>query len=347
MRRLVDNVVRPTLVACPLLLALLIARGARADEPSAADVASARRLGFEGITLADKGNCAVAVDKLARAEKLFHAPTTLGRLGECQVQLGKLVEGTENLGRAAREDLPATAPQAFVQARARARKVLAATTPKLARAKISVKAPPEANVSVTVDGVVVPPANLGEDRALDPGAHLVKASAHGFLEASTTLHLREGGSEEVVLTLAVDPAAPVIAAHTVTATRPPGPTEYSASPSGGSPNRTAAFLMLGVGIASVGAGAAFGLSALTQRNSLSKECPNNACAASRRSDLDAAKRAGTVSTVAFGVGAVAVLVGTVLYLTAKSPSLPVPPSASGAGATPYADGTTIGVAGAF
>jgi hypothetical protein len=67
---------------------------ARADEPSAADVAGARLLAVEGIKLANAGNCRYAVEKLSRAQSLHPAPTILGRLGECQVAIGKLVEGT-------------------------------------------------------------------------------------------------------------------------------------------------------------------------------------------------------------------------------------------------------------
>src|SRR5690606_8120785 len=84
---------------------------------SAEDKAAARTLGTEGIKLANAGDCESAIDKLARAEALYHAPTILGRLGECQVALGKLVEGTENLNRVIREPLPANAPVAFKQAR--------------------------------------------------------------------------------------------------------------------------------------------------------------------------------------------------------------------------------------
>ena len=233
-------------------LAALTAQDAHADEPTAADVASARKLGFEGITLAEKGNCAAAVDKLARAEKLFHAPTTLVRLGECQVQLGKVVEGSENLGRAAREDLPSNAPAAFVAARARAKKGLAAATAKLAHAKVIVKAPPNVTVTVSVDSVTLPSANLGEDRALDPGPHLVEATAPGYLVASAAINLKEGGSEDVTLTLVVDPRA--------AAAKAPPPAETKAAPPPppeGAPNRTVAYVLLGVGVVGVGVGSVF------------------------------------------------------------------------------------------
>ena len=334
-------------VAWIVSLSVLSSRTSHADESTAADIASARRLGFEGITLADKGNCAAAVEKLARAEKLFHAPTTLGRLGECQVQLGRLVEGTENLGRVAREELPTNAPPAFVQARARARKQLAAASPKLARAKISVKGPLDANVTVTVDGTPLPSANLGEDRALDPGSHVVKATAPGFLEASATIVLREGGSEEVTLTLSADPNAVKAAAPLVSETKPARASPGSAPPGAEqAPNRTAAYVVLGVGAVGVGVGAAFGLSALTQKSSLSKACPNDQCHASEQGDLDAAKRAGTVSTIAFGVGGAALLVGGILFFTATG-SPRAATAQPGLVARPYTDGSSLGLAGSF
>ena len=345
---------------------LALASGnALADEPSAADIASARRIGFEGIQLAEKGNCAAAIDKLARAEKLFHAPTTLGRLGECQVLIGKVVEGTENLGRVAREELAASAPAAFVTARARARKQLAAATPKLAHAKIIVKAPPDATVSVTVDTLPVNAANLGEDRVLDPGPHVVEATAPGYFKAHAEINLQEGGSEQVTLKLIVDPEA-ARAARVAAATTPSSPSSSSPpSPPASSPgadtrspgaeasglNRTLAYVALGLGVVGLGLGTVFGLNAVSKKNDLSSACPNKSCRASEQSTIDSAKTAGTISTVAFGVGGAAVILGGVLFFTASSSSsspgaarVAIPPKLV---ARPYFDIGSAGVVGSF
>lgn len=335
-------------LASVLTLAALTAHDARADEPSAADIASARKLGFEGITLAEKGNCAAAVDKLARAEKLFHAPTTLVRLGECQVQLGKVVEGSENLGRAAREELPSNAPAAFVAARARAKRGLAAATAKLAHAKVTVKAPPNVTVTVAVDSVTVPSANVGEDRAFDPGPHLVEASAPGYLVASAAINLKEGGSEDVLLTLVVDPNAaapktPPSAGPKETPPPPPPP------PPEGAPNRTVAYVLLGVGGVGVGVGSVFGLTAMSKKNELEDACPSNRCRASQQSNLDSAKTSGTVSTIAFGVGGAALIVGGILFFTASPRASATRGSvvAPKLVARPYLDPTSVGVVGSF
>src|SRR6476661_5989116 len=104
-----------TLSVTALLLAVTVAAPAHADS-SAENKSAARSLGIEGIQYARQGDCVKAIPLLERAETLFHAPTILGTLGECQVQVGHLVEGTENLNRVAREALTADAPAAFLQA---------------------------------------------------------------------------------------------------------------------------------------------------------------------------------------------------------------------------------------
>jgi hypothetical protein len=362
-----DPRVRASLVASVLSLGIVASVGfasgdARADEPTAADIASARKIGFEGIQLAEKGNCAAAIDKLARAEKLFHAPTTLGRLGECQVLTGKIVEGTENLGRVARDELAANAPAAFVTARARARKQLSLATPKLAHAKIIVKAPPDAAVSVTVDSAPVNAANLGEDRMLDPGPHVVEAAAPGYFKAHAEINLQEGGSEQVTLKLIVDPEAARAARVAAAATAPspsastspppsstPGTEARSPATEASGPNRTLAYVVLGVGVVGLGVGTVFGLNAMSKKNDLSSACPNKNCRASEQSNIDSAKSAGTISTIAFGVGGAAVILGGVLFFTASSSSstagsAAMPPKLV---ARPYFDIGSAGVVGSF
>src|SRR5712671_5018105 len=88
--------------------ALVLSAGsalAQDQKPTASDIANARTLGVEGVEAADRGDCTTAIDRLWRAESLYHAPTILGRLGECQVALGKLVAGTETLQRVVREPI--------------------------------------------------------------------------------------------------------------------------------------------------------------------------------------------------------------------------------------------------
>ena len=59
------------------LASFALAPTARADDAAAGDVAAARELGIAGVKLADAGNCAEAIDKLARSEKMYHAHSIL------------------------------------------------------------------------------------------------------------------------------------------------------------------------------------------------------------------------------------------------------------------------------
>src|SRR5258708_1914863 len=104
-------------------LVISVATPSRADD--AESTAAARTLGIQGVQLADAGKCPEAIEKLQRAESLHHAPTILDRLGECQVAVGQLVAGTENLNSVVREPLAANAPQVYRDAQDRAKKVLA------------------------------------------------------------------------------------------------------------------------------------------------------------------------------------------------------------------------------
>ena len=178
---------------------------AHADD-SAESVAAARTLGIQGVQLADAGKCPEAIEKLKRAESLHHAPTILGRLGECQVTVGEVVEGTENLNLVVREPLAPTAPKVFFDAQTRAQKALTAATPKIAHLIIRLT-PADVKASVAVAGKPVPAALIGAERPTDPGTHQVTATAEGYKPASATVTLAEGGHQDITLLLEKDPNA--------------------------------------------------------------------------------------------------------------------------------------------
>jgi hypothetical protein len=289
-----------------------------AQDSQAENVAAARSLGIQGVQLADAGKCPEAIEKLERAESLYHAPTILGRLGECRVNVGQVVQGTEDLNRVVREVLAPNAPRAFRDAQDRAQKVLTASTPKIAHLTVKVD-PPDAKPSVTVGGRAIPAALIGIERPTDPGSFDVVASAPGYLNAQTTVTLTEGGQQEVTLKLEKDPNAVVTPVGAAPGAQPglpgappampPGQAALPATPSGG---KTFAYVALGVGAAGIGVGAVTGLMAMSKAG----DCKNKIC--SSQDTLDSAKSMATISTVGFGVGIVGVALGTILLVTGKS-----------------------------
>jgi len=337
------------------LTSALIAPAAFAQEqPQAENVAAARSLGTQGIKLADAGDCKGAIEKLERAEALYHAPSILGRLGECQIKVGQIVAGTENLNRVVREELAATAPKAFRDAQTRAKGVLNTALPKIARLTVKVE-PTDAKPQVTVDGTPIPSALIGVERPTDPGTHEVVVAAPGYLEQRSTVTLAEGGASELSLRLEKDPAA----APSVAAPPPPPPivTTTPAPPaatdsSGKKPN-TLAYVALGVGGAGLLVGGITGFLALGKKSDL-KGCVDNACPSSQRDTLDGARTMATVSTVGFSVGFVGVGVGVVLLLTGSSnhaslaePRLAKRERQRGVAVQPWFGGTSAGLNGTF
>lgn len=321
--------------AALVVVGILSARdvGAQAPAPPTPEqIAAARSLGTEGIEAAEAGDCVRAVDRLTRAEALYHAPTTLERLGECQISLGKIVAGTESLNRVLRETMPTNPPPAFLAAQARAKKALEAALPKIGQIYVHVDKPADVTVTVHVDGELVSAAMLDVDRPVDPGTHRVDASAPGYRMTESTVTVAPGKKSEVLLKLEVDPNAPapvvppppiaptVIAPPTDTKPAPaPAPPP---EPSSGNP-KLPAYIALGVGGVGLAVGTIFGIMALGSKSTLDSACgADKGCPASAQSDIDAIGTRATISTIGFVVGAVGLAAGGVLFFTAGKPTQP-------------------------
>jgi hypothetical protein len=328
-----------------LVTSLAVPRHAAAqDSGQAENIAAARSLGIEGVQLAEAGKCDEAIEKLSRAEALYHAPTILDRLGECQIQVGQIVVGTENLNRVVREPLAANAPKAFRDAQERAKKALDAALPRIGHLTVNVE-PKEAKISVTVGEAPVPAALIGVERPTDPGTHEVVASAPGYLTQRTTVTLAEGGHESVTLRLTLDPNAQKEAVPlATTAPPPPPPPPPAAETSNGT--KTLSFVLIGAGVAGIGVGAVTGAMALQKKSDL--DCPDNKCSGGEIDKLHSARGVALASTISFAIGIPAAAIGTVLLLTtskSQQRASKVPPRHFAA--EPYLGPSSAGVLGSF
>jgi hypothetical protein len=306
-----------------------VQRSAHADDDSATETAAARALAVDGLKLAQAGKCDEAIPKLDRAEKIHHSAIVLSRLGECNVSVGKLVEGTEDLRKVLREPLPANPSPALSKAYEHAQIILDSAKPKIAALTISVgnKSQPT-DLHLMVDGQAVPVALIDSELPADPGDHLVEATAPGYLKAMARVNLSTADKKTVTLKLEIDPNASVVAPHSSDAAAAsvvaPAPsvhtaaTESASSPPPvppSSPSHAAAYVAWGMGVVGVGVGSAFGLIAMKDKHDIVQRCGSDACTADSSQSLDNAKRSGNISTIAFGVGGVGLLLGTVLYFT--------------------------------
>jgi hypothetical protein len=348
--------VKKRLVALGLVSTLstsFVAPAFAQDQPQAENVAAARSLGLQGIKMADAGDCKGAIEKLSRAESLYHAPSILGRLGECQVQVGQVVLGTENLNRVVREQLAPTAPKAFRDAQERAKGVLNSALPKIAHLTVKVE-PADARPQVTVGGAPIPAALIGVERPTDPGTHEVVVTAPGYLEQRSRITLPEGGMQDLSIKLEKDLSAagpttpPPAAMAPVVSTMPTTPPSDAPTKK----NNTLAYVALGVGGAGLVVGGITGFLALGKKSDL-KDCVGVRCPSSQEDTLDSARTMATVSTVGFAVGFVGVGAGVILLLTGNndSASAAKPTLAKGEPrgihVEPWLSGDSAGVRGTF
>lgn len=323
---------------------LLLNAPAWAQDPTAADTAAARDLAIEGLKLADSERCGQAIEKLDRAEKLRHSPIVLGRLGECRIQVGKFVDGIEDLQRLLHESLPPNPPANLSHARERAQAALDAAKPSLAYLSISVSGPTE-NVTVTLDGQSVSSLLLDRERPTDPGEHVIEATAPGYNKATRRLAISSGERQEVALKLTPDPLAPVAAPLNAAASRPTDeaveskpaattPTPAATAPQdksvepGSSNGRTFSYILMGAGTAIAATGGVFGYLALNDKHSLDGKCPSDACVPSSKGTLDSANQKATVATVLVGSGVGALALGAIIYFASGPSEKERPPTAS-------------------
>lgn len=175
---------------------------------------------------------------------------------------------------------------------------------------------------VQLDGTALPVDQWGTEQAIDPGHHVVTANAPRRKPWTGTVDI---GPEHDVQTVTIGvlvPEAPDAPAQPLPASSPPAPeatvpTESSDTSTPGAWKRPAGWVVGGVGLAAVGAGAVFGVLAITKSSDAKSKCSPSSCtnpaAVSENQD---ARTAATISDVAIGAGAAALAVGVFFLVTA-------------------------------
>lgn len=286
---------------------IFLSRGVFAEEVSAENKAAARDLARDGIKLAQEGKCEEALNPLSRAEALYHAPTILTWIGQCQIEMGRLVEGTETLNRVVREKTADDAPEAFKQAKERAGSLIESTRPKIAKLTINVEPKDAPELVIRINERAVSSALIGAARPSDPGKLRISASAPGYEEVIREIVLGPGAVDTIELQLKALESSNT-ADEVVTPPASSQPTQESATWVGWS--------IVGLGGALVGAGGVTGYLAISKKNQL--DCPTSStCPSSETDDLKSARLQALLSTVFFGTGAAALTTGIVLLVTGQ------------------------------
>jgi hypothetical protein len=325
---------RPTFV----LAALLLCARAHAAPPTPAE--EAKGLFKEGRDAMKRGENARALGLLEQSHKLFPAPGTLTSLAIVEEELGRLAVAWRHFGEVV-ASLPPSDPRADI-----AREHLAKLETRLPRLRIDREPSAPAGMVVTLDGVEVPTASLGRDEPVDPGKHVVVASAPGVGEKRFEASLSEG--QRAVLRVqppsaaAPPPVAPPPPSSptpppAASSSEPPPPPPPPVVPSSGGAQRVVGWSMVGLGVVGLGLGAVMGGLTLGKKSDVEACIADRSCSAETGRDAESAGRTyGSVSTVGFIVGGVLAAGGIVVALTAPSSKAPAaatlaPWAAPGAG----------------
>ncbi|MGK3979208.1 tol-pal system YbgF family protein [Sorangium sp. So ce118] len=271
----------------------------------ARDPAAAEALFDAGRAALQAKDYETACPKFRESYELDPAPGALLNLADCEEKRGRVATAWSIFRQLAR-DLPASDDRRpIAQARATA---LEGRVPRLT-IRLAPGAPPD--TAVQRAGIPVGAGSLGSPLPVDPGEVQVTASAPGRKQKTFTLQLAEGAQAELLVAPEA-PAAGGSAGHAL----PPkeGPRE-----AGSSAWRTAGWISAGVGAVGIGVGAVFGLRAIGKMGDADDHCNEaNVCAAEGIRLQEQGATAGTISTVAFVVGAAALGAGAVLVFTAPS-----------------------------
>jgi len=344
---------------------------APASAQSYEDRAGARTIATEGARAFQEQRWADAVDLFTRAESLVHAPPHLLFVARARVKLGQLVLAREAYTKIIRENLAPKAPQPFHDAQAAAKAELPAIEPRIAMLTVSVAGSEGKTATVTIDGQPLPPAFVGAPKPMDPGEHHLQASGEGMASDVVTVTLKEGGRQNLSLTMvAKKGATPVATAPSLPASAPPMPGAPSSSsppdtpsrvdttpdqvaPAGGSKGlRYGSYAAFGVGAVGLGLGAVFVLQSAGKRKDADGYCPDpNRCPVSLRDTVDGlddqARKAQTLSVVGFAVGGVGVAAGVTMLLLSNKRSEPATTAQQAVTLQPWVGPTSWGVTGRF
>jgi len=321
-----------------------------------AERAGARAQAVAGAQAFEKGQWQDAHDRFTRAESIVHSPTHVLFIGKAQLQLGQLVQAHESLMKVTNEKAEAGASAAFAEAQRDAQKeaqsLLEQLEPRIPQLRIILNGAPSGGTQVTMDGEVVPAALVDVPHPVNPGQHVLKATASG-LAGEATVSIAEGQTQTTTIQLV--PQAGAMAGPTPATGAPVSSPQDVGTTQASDPKkmyRIVSYVGFGVGVVGLGVGTVFALqygSKENEANDLNDRCRPAGCSAQDRQAIksldDDANSAGTIATIGLVAGGVGLATGvTFLVLSLGGSSTQ---SANGSHVQPYVGPDRVGVFGTF
>jgi Tetratricopeptide repeat/PEGA domain len=269
---------------------------ARAD---GRDPAAAEALFRQGRAAAQKGDWESACPKLRESQRLDPAAGTLLNLADCEEHRGKVATAWQ-LFRQVVESLPESDERVPL-----AKKRAADLEKRLPHLTVNFGGTAPPGTKVARNEVDLAEASLGSPLPVDPGTYQIVVTAPGYQTTNNEVVVAEAAN----VTIDVRVGARLAGDETRPAPRPS--------------NRTAAWVVGGIGVAGLGVGAVAGILTLDRKGTVDDNC--NADKRCNPTGYDAAqsgKTLGMVTTTGIVVGVIGVGVGAYLLLSDEKTNHP-------------------------
>jgi hypothetical protein len=214
---------------CAATLVLLSGRPAAAA-PGPEDASRAQTLVHDAAALEQRGHLAAAEDALTQALAIDPAPTIALPLAKVRVKLGLLVEARDGLTSVVFDPAPPGELSAASAARAEAKQLFSDLAARIPHVRIETDEPPgRERPHLMLDGVALPSGAERLPLPVDPGHHVLVASAPGMQAQTIAFDAVEWVEGSVAVHLV---ASVVLSSTDPPVTRPPQaqPTQAQAQP---------------------------------------------------------------------------------------------------------------------
>jgi hypothetical protein len=274
-----------------------------------------------------RGDYGTACPKFAESQRLDPGGGTLTALAACHEGQGKTASAWAEF----LEVVASARRDGRVDRERFARAHIAALEPRLSRLSLEVPrsvAAETQGLKVLRDGEEVGAPSWGSFLPIDPGEHSIVVSAAGKLPWKITVDIGAKADRRTVTVPPLEDAPPESPAPAPVAVLPPSSASDSISRRTNS-GKVIGFILGGVGVAALGAGAFFGIEAITKSSSARAACPSfMSCSQAALSENSTAKTDALVSDITLGAAVAALGVSTVLLLTSHNRSTESPARSS-------------------
>jgi hypothetical protein len=318
-----SNSARWLIGAMALLVPVVASADPQPATPTEDQVEAARVAYREARELHRQGKLKEALERALDAYRTAATPVTALEAGQILVELGRLVEARDVLRGVATMPVSPRESDKGRDARQQAAVLGGSLDPRIP--KIAVAGRPQ-DVDVRLDGKPLASRDPTAWEGVDPGPHSLVVRADDKTCTTINITLAEGEARTIdlhdvavscrpasIVPVAPSAAAP-IAPPPIAAAPPPSKSEPPPADASVGTLRWTGLAIAGAGVVAVGIGGYLALSAKSDYDAVSGECPARGCSTDGYDARQSARSRGDVATVTMGIGAAAIAGGALVWL---------------------------------